>query len=107
MQVIGKLENTLPLRGHDIWVAKNISAISPTEARDGVVSVVKNMSKGEILSINTETNPNGVVVEETTYKTDLVLGIIKKKVSQKHFLIIISKKMVNIIPYIYQAKMML
>jgi hypothetical protein len=75
MQVIGKLENTVPLNVHDIMVYENISGISPTEARDGIVSVVKNMSAGEVLSITTETNPNGVTVEKITYTDEFILGV--------------------------------
>jgi hypothetical protein len=75
MQTIAILENTAPLRDHDIWVGMNISAISPTEARNNVVSSVKNMSKGEVVSINTETNPNGIVVEETTYTDEYLFGL--------------------------------
>ncbi|MBI4813310.1 MAG: hypothetical protein HY802_02960 [Methanobacterium sp.] len=75
MQLIGKLENTAPLRGRDIFVAKNISAISPTEARDRVVSVVKNTSKGEVVSITSEINPNGVVVEKVIHTEEIKLGI--------------------------------
>jgi hypothetical protein len=75
MQTIGLLENTAPLRDHNIWVGKNLSATSPTEARNDIVSSVKNMSKGEVISINTETNPNGIVIEETTYTDEYLFGL--------------------------------
>ncbi|WP_321421031.1 hypothetical protein [uncultured Methanobacterium sp.] len=75
MQEIGKLENTAPLRTHSIMIYRNISAISPAEARDKAVSAVNNMSTGEVLSVNTETNPNGIVIEETTYKNEPIFGI--------------------------------
>lgn len=75
MQLIGKLENTAPLRVQDIFVAKNISAISPTEARDRVVSAVKNTSKAEVVSITSEINPNGVVVEKIIHTEEVKLGI--------------------------------
>lgn len=51
-----------------------MSAISPAEARDGIVSVVKNMSTGQVLSITTETNPNGVIIEKTTYTDEFIFG---------------------------------
>lgn len=75
MQLIGKLENTVPLRVQDIFVAKNISAISPTEARDRVVSAVKNTSKAEVVSITSEINQNGVVVEKIIHTEEVNLGI--------------------------------
>lgn len=74
MHVISKLENTIPFRVHDIMVLKNISAISPAEARDGIVSVVKNMSTSQVLSITTETNPNGVIIEKTAYTDEFIFG---------------------------------
>lgn len=75
MQVIGDLENTAPLRVHNILVCKNISATSPTEIRDRSISRVKNESTGEILSITTETNPNNVVVEKIAYSFEYTIGM--------------------------------
>ncbi|WJI09975.1 hypothetical protein FGU46_07675 [Methanobacterium sp. CWC-01] len=75
MQAIGKLKNTVPLRVHSITVAKNKSAISPTELRNILVSNVKNMSAGEIVSITTETNLNGVVVEKVIYTDEYAFGM--------------------------------
>jgi hypothetical protein len=74
MQEIGKLENTAPLRSHSIMIYRNISAISSTEVRDKAVSAVKNTSTGQVLSVTTETNPNGIVIEETTYTDEFVFG---------------------------------
>ncbi|BDZ69573.1 hypothetical protein [Methanobacterium petrolearium] len=67
MQAIAKLENTVPLSVHSIYVAKNTSSISPKEIRDRLVSNVKNMSTGEILASATETNSNSVVVKKIIY----------------------------------------
>lgn len=75
MQVIGNLENTAPFRVHNILVCKNISPTNPTEIRDRSISRVKNESTGEILSLTTETNPNGVVIEKTTYSFEYSLGM--------------------------------
>lgn len=72
MRIIGKVENGNAL---SIGVGRNISATSPTEVRDRSVLKVKNMSTGEVLSITTETNPNGVVVEKTTYTYEVSIGI--------------------------------
>ena len=75
MQEIGKLENTAPFRTHSIMIYRNISAISPAEARDKAVLAVKNMSTGDVLSVNTETNPNGIIIEGITYKNEPIVGI--------------------------------
>jgi len=75
MRVIAKFENNIPLKDQEITVGKNISSISATEVRDRSVTKVKNMSTGEILSISTETNHNGIIVEKITYTYELVLGI--------------------------------
>lgn len=73
LRVIGKLENTAPLKGQVIWVDKNISATSSAETRDKLVSQVQNMSKTEkLISISTETNPNGIVVERVIHTDDQV-----------------------------------
>lgn len=70
LRLIGKLKNTEPLKGQVIWVAKNISATSSSEARDKLVSQVQNRSNEKLISITTETNPNGVVVERVIHADD-------------------------------------
>lgn len=75
MQAISKLKNTVPFRVHSIIVAKNKSAISTTELRNTLVSNVENMSAGEIVSITTGTNPNGVVVEKVIYTDEYAFGM--------------------------------
>lgn len=75
MQLIGKLKNTIPFRMHDIAIFRNTSTTSPTQAREGVISVVKNMSTSEISSIATETNPNGIVIEKTTFTYEYTFGM--------------------------------
>lgn len=62
MHVIGKLESNNGI----IVIGKNISVTSPTEIRDRGISKVKSMSN-EVLSISTEINSNGVIVERSTY----------------------------------------
>ncbi len=64
MHLIGMLENK---DGFTIYVSKNKTKTSPTEAKDGAVSSVKNSSTGKVLYTTTETNPNGVVVEKMSY----------------------------------------
>ena len=73
VQVISKLKKPAP-NIHYISVEKNISAISLTEAKDGIDSVVKNSSTYKFLSSTTETNPNGVVIEKTSYTDEFLLG---------------------------------
>jgi len=75
MQVIGEFESTVPFKYQYIMVGKNISAISPTELRNWSVSNLKNSSTGELISITTETNPNGVVIQKTTYTEEFMFGI--------------------------------
>lgn len=75
MQVIGNLENTDPLRLHNILVCKNISPTTPAEIRDRSISRAKNESTGKILSMTTETNPNDIVVEKTIYSFEYSLGM--------------------------------
>lgn len=75
MHAIGKLENTVPLKVQTIIVYKNINPTSTSEIRDHLISYVKNMSSGEVLSTTTETNPNGIFVEKAAYKYDLTFGV--------------------------------
>lgn len=65
MQRIGAFENGYDLT---ILVGRNVTENSPTEFRDWIISRNKNRSNGEISSVTTETNPNGVVVERISYK---------------------------------------
>lgn len=73
-QYIIKLVNNNPLNIQVILVDKNTSNTSPSESRDYGVLKVKNLSTSEILSISTEINPNGVVVEKSTYKQKGLFG---------------------------------
>jgi hypothetical protein len=73
MKKISQLNKTVP-NIHYIFVEKNISRISPIEARDGLISVVKNSSAYQLVSNTTETNQNGVVIEKTSYTTEYILG---------------------------------
>lgn len=75
MHAIGKFENSVPMKVQTINVYKNINPTSPSEMRDKLISNLKNMSSGEILSITNETNPNGIAVEKATYKYDLNVGV--------------------------------
>jgi hypothetical protein len=84
MQVTAYFENTAPLRVHNIMVLKNVSATSPTEIRDKTISSVKNESTGEILSLTTETNPNCVVVEKSTYSFEYASGM-RSRYSEMYF----------------------
>jgi hypothetical protein len=48
-------------------VFKNKTEITLTEAKAASISKVKNYTKDEVLSVTTETNPNGIVVERYTF----------------------------------------
>lgn len=45
----------------------NKTEISLTKAIDSNISNVKNYHENEILSVTTETSPNGIIVERITY----------------------------------------
>ena len=57
-------DNELNMR---LTVLKNKTEITLTKARDNSISNVKNYPENEILSVTTETNPNGIIVERFTY----------------------------------------
>ena len=76
-QGIVKLGNNNLMNMQLIQVDKNTGESSPAIARDNGVLKVKNMSTGEVLSIATETNSNGIMVEKSTYKQEQpVFGIL-------------------------------
>jgi len=53
--------------GLTIYVCKNKTETSLAETKEGTISSVKNSLTGKIVSITTETNSNGVVVEKISY----------------------------------------
>ena len=81
MQIISKLKNNYEFR---IWVITNKTRISPTEARNIVVSKLENDNSYKILSTTTETNPNGVIVEKIIYTEDYIFGF-KKRFDNMYF----------------------
>ncbi|AIS33135.1 hypothetical protein BRM9_2335 [Methanobacterium formicicum] len=81
MGLIGMLENK---DGFTIYVSKNKTKISPTEAKDRAVSNVESSLTGKVVSTATETNPNGVVVEKMSYTKRGIL-IIKGRYDSMYF----------------------
>lgn len=53
-----------------ILVGKNTNGTSSAEERDKFILEVKNVYKGNIISITTETNSNGIVVEKIAYTSE-------------------------------------
>lgn len=67
-QIIASFESRNILNLQFVHVIKNKTEVTATKARDNSISKVKNdSSSNEILSVTTETNPNGIVVERYTY----------------------------------------
>lgn len=67
-QIIASFESGDILNLQFVHVIKNKTEVTATEARDKSISKVKNdSSSSEILSVTTETNPNGIVVERYAY----------------------------------------
>lgn len=67
-QIIASFESRDILNLQFVHVIKNKTEVTPTEARERSISKVKNISSSnEILSVTTETNPNGIVVERYSY----------------------------------------
>lgn len=68
MPMIAMLGNANPFNIQFIMVSKNKTEVTPAEFKDVAISKTKNKFQSQILSINTETNLNGIIIERFTYK---------------------------------------
>lgn len=82
-QIIASFESRDLLNLQFMHVIKNKTEVTATEARDKSISKVKNdSSSNEILSVTTETNPNGIVVERYSYVNN---GLISETYNVMYF----------------------